>query len=287
MLKRLLSLLLILCTLTMLVACGNKEQEPDSSKKLNEVILSFGEKGPTEVYLEEKFPLLKRIDGEDGNSWSVQGGTNDGKYYYFVMNEHPEEGDARSRIYKIDLTSWEIVKISGDLELGHGNNVTYMPKEHQLVVSWCEDPADRAVIVDAGSLEIISQITYPQTHPCMTYSPDLDRYAFISNGSNSDLSIYDGNMNLLKNVAVKFTFASQCLTCDEKLIYFLSSPISSGAEEGYISVYNWDGEYQFTVTIPTPYETENISVYGDKFILAVNDHHDTKTVYFYELSFTK
>ncbi len=289
MLKRLFSFLLMLSVLVGLTACrnANKHNSDETPKKLSEIILDYCEGGSYEECLVERLTIDKRIDGKDGNSWSMQGGANDGTYGYFVMNEHPDEGRARSRIYKIDLKTWEIVKISEDLDLGHGNDVTYMPKDHRLVVTLCEAPGDGAVVVDAESLEIIETITYPQQHPCMTYSPELDRYAFVEWGEEDNLAIYDGNLEKVIDIQNQYNFAEQCLACDDKLIYFLESPNGKGANEGFIFVFTWDGEYKCLIDFTTPYEVENISVYGDKFILAVNDHHEEKVVRFYELSFVQ
>lgn len=275
--NKIISVILLLSMLFLLTAChGNAD------KSLSDIILSFGNEGPKEIHLEEKLSFSKKIDGRNYN---MQGGANDGKYGYFVLNDGGDAGSSVSRIYKIDLTTWQIVKISKDLYLGHGNDVTYLPKEHQLAVTLCEAPATDAVIVDAESLEVVSYVTYPQEHPCMTYSPERDLYVFSSWSKQDDLTVYNAKFEAVKEIQCKFNFAEQCLTCDDELIYFLESPMSAG-DSGYIFIYNWDGESIQNIVFPIEFESENISVYGDKFILAVNDHHKEKTIRFYELSFS-
>ena len=284
MLKRLFCAILAAAFLIGLIACSANSK--DASKKLSKTILTAMENGSIDVLLEEKLTLDKKLDGVDGNSWSMQGGANDGTFGYFAINEHAKEGRPRTRIYKIDLRSWEVVKISDDLDLGHANDVTYMPKNHQIIVTLCEAPGDGAVTVDADTLEIVDKITYPQQHPCMTYCPELDRYVFSFWGKEDHLAIYDGNLKKIIDIENKFNFAEQCLTCDEDLIYFLESP-NSGGDKGYIFVFNWDGEFVDFITFEIPYEVENISILGNKLILSANDHRNEKKIRFYEVTFSE
>lgn len=281
MLKRLFYVILTVVVLFCLTACNTIGK--DSSNKLSKTILSALEHGDINVQLEEKLTIDKKLDGKNGTSWSIQGGANDGTYGYFALNEHAKEGRPRTRIYKIDLNSWEIVKISGDLDLGHANDITYMPDAHQIIVTMCEAPGDGAFIVDADTLEIVDKITYPQQHPCMTYSPEHDRYVFSSWSKANCLTVYDGDLQKIMDIEDKFDFAEQCLACDEDLIYFLKSPNSGGAK-GYIFVFNWEGEFIDPIIFEIPYEVENISLFKDKFILSVNDHHNEKKVRFYEMT---
>ena len=156
------------------------------------------------------------------------------------------------------------------------------------MVSWCESPAENASIVDAETLEIVEDVTYPQKHPNMTYSPDREKYVFASWVEPRDLTVYNKDLSqyaVFSNSASTRKYAQQCLTCDNDLIYFLYSSAVSVVDEGYIFVHNWDGQELGTITFPLAYEAENISIYGKGMIMAVNDHHDEKTIRFYQITF--
>ena len=136
-----------------------------------------------------------------------------------------DAGQSRTRIYKIDLATWEIVKIGPDLSVGHANDVTYMPDSHQLIVTACEgETADVGYIVDAETLELVDQVTYPQKHPNMTYNAEREQYVFAAWTDPRDLTLYNKDLSLAATIANSATtrnYAQQCLTSDNDLIYFL------------------------------------------------------------------
>ena len=284
LINRIIPLLLAVCVLLCLTACGKKE-EPKTFNTISDIILAYENVSDVKVELLECMKMSKVIDGKN---WNMQGGANDGTYGYFAFNDGGSAGQSITRIYKINLSNWDVEKISGDLFLGHANDVTYVPETHQLIVTWCETPAENASIVDADTLEIVENITYPQKHPNMTYCPERKHYVFASWVEPRDLTVYDQDLSLaatFPNSAKQRDHAQQCLTCDNDLIYFLYSPRASVVDEGYIFIHNWEGKELGKITFPLAYEAENISVYGKGMILAVNDHHEERTIRFYQLTF--
>ena len=276
------SLLIAASVLLCLTACGKKEEEKKTPKKFNtisEIILAYEDVSDVKVSLLEVMKMPKKIDGK---SWHVQGGTNDGTYGYFALNDGGSTGKSVTRIYKFNLRNWEVEKISGDLFLGHANDITYMPETHQLIVNWCENPAENASIVDADTLEIVEDITYPRKHVNMSYSPEREQYVFGGWGQN--ISVYDKQLNHIRTFNEMSAQAQQGMTSDEKLIYFLYSSATKN-QKGIITVHDWDGNFIGEIEFPTSFESENISIYGKSMILAMNDHHDEKMIIFYQLTF--
>lgn len=274
MLKKVFTILLAIFSLLTFASCNKKPET------VAEQIQSFEDGYQIEVHLEEKLSFSKKLDS---HSWNIQGGCNDGTYGYFAINNGGDSGESLTRIYKVDLATWEIVKISNDLYLGHGNDITYMPEEKQLIVTWCEDPATNASVVNAETLEVVSTVTYPQKHNSMTYSPERKSYVFGNWTEETGMTIYNEDLTFVGETTFQYSFAQQGITCDKDFIYILQSPKSAG-DEGYIFVYNWDCEPIHIISFPIEYEVENISVLGDKLIVTANDHHNEKKIRFYEVT---
>lgn len=283
MLKRLISVCLIFAMLPCFTACkDNSKDDQKQPDTLSEVFLSFESGKNIDVTLVEKLSFPKKIDGQN---WNMQGGDTDGKYGYYALNDGGDEGESLTCIYKIDFETWEIIAISDPIFCGHANDVTYIADTNQLAVTWCEDPIENATLINAETLEYIDTITYPYPQAMMDYSPILKQYVMGGVGKQP-WTICDQNYTYVGSVEQDLKFAVQGIECDDKFIYNIQSPISGG-DKGYLFVYNWEGERLHLITFDIEYECENISVYGNKLILAVNDHHDEKTVRFYEMTFSQ
>lgn len=276
--KRILAFILIICSVVLTAACSKQ----DGAKSVSETLSAIGNDENIQVNLEEKLKFSKIIDGEN---WNMQGGDTDGQYGYYALNDGGEVGESRTRIYKIDLSTWEIVQISQDIFCGHANDVTYIPEKNQLAVTWCERPIENATMIDAETLEEVGVVTYPTPHPTMDYSSDRKQYVFGSTQKNNNVSIYDETLEFVAEIPCDISFAKQCIESDDTFIYGLQSP-NTGGQRGYIFLFNWEGEYVRLISFDIAYESENICVYGDKMILAVNDHKEEKTIRFYELTFS-
>ncbi len=280
--RRIFSLLLVLFILTNLVACGAKKEQKQEYKTISELMLAVNDANKISISLEEKFSFDKKIDG---HHWNMQGGDTDGKYGYYAMNDGESNGESLTRIYKIDFSTWEIVSISEPIPCGHANDVTYVADTNELVVTWCETPIENATIINAETLEYVSTVSFPYQHAVMDYSPERKQYVMGGIGKK-DYTVCDENWEFVSAIPQnKLNFAMQSLECDDKLVYNIQSP-NSGGDEGYLFVYTWEGEFLHLITFDMEYESENICIYGNKMILAVNDHHDQKQIRFYEMTFS-
>ncbi len=279
--RRILTFLLAALMLTTLFGCKSKKDH-ESPKTVSDIILSTGEDSKIEVTLEEKLSFSKKIDG---HSWHMQGGDTDGKYGYYAINDGGDQGESLTKIYKVDFATWEIVAISEPMQCGHANDVTYVSDTNELLVTWCENPIENVTVINAETLEYVSTVTLPYKHAVMDYSAGRKQYVLGGMGKN-DYTVCDANWEFDSNIPQSnMKFAMQSLECDDKLIYNIQSP-NSGGSDGYLFVYNWDGELLHLITFDMEYESENVCLYGNKMILAVNDHHEEKTIRFYEMTFS-
>lgn len=242
--KHLIPLFLVACLLLTMTACKKDKDEDKKKTQLpdtfNEIILAYDNMAEIEVHVEEKLKFSKKIDGEH---WNMQGGDNDGTFGYFAINDGGAAGESLTRIYKIDLETWETVKISEDMSLGHANDVTYIPGDHQLMITACESlTADTAYVVDADTLEMVSSVVFPKDHANMCYSPERQQYVLGFWETPKEVTIYDNDLEHVLTISCMSGHAHQSLECDENFIYYLQSPNVKGANEGYIFVYSWEGE---------------------------------------------
>jgi hypothetical protein len=93
----------------------------------------------------------------------MQGGCTDGKYCYFYLSDTTflYEGVAQEcgMIFKVDMTTWEIVKQSEPLPLSHGNGMCYNPKLDKILVSYCNDYSNTPDVDEAKMIGFVDPET--------------------------------------------------------------------------------------------------------------------------------
>ncbi len=230
-----------------------------------------------EVTLEKKLSLPTFVEGY--KKCYMQGGGTDGKYAYYIINEGGNTGEELSRMYKIDLETWEIVAQRQDFKWAHANDVTYDSKRGVVVVCHCNK---RISLVDPETLEELEvrELTTGGQYS-MAYNEKRDCYA-IGKSMCYDIGITNSDFELISTYDGQDGYTKQGMECDDDFIYFFHT----GKRHNWIWVYDWDGNYLKKFTVPMVGESENLFIRGDKFIGAFNNFKD-KTGDIYEMTITR
>lgn len=188
----------------------------------------------------------------------MQGGTTDGKYLYYCLENQMLEAH-ESYILKVDPKTGKIVKRSASLQLDHSNDMTYNAKLNQLLVVHNAPNRRLVSFVDADTLEKVNTIKLDYEIFCMAYNERRDEYCIGISGGQT-FAVVDAEFKLLRryNIGAGTGYTTQGMTCDENYLYFAQS----GAN--VVVVYDWEGNQIDIVPIEfTNLETENISVIGN------------------------
>ncbi len=229
-----------------------------------------------EVTLEKKMTLSTFVEGY--KRCYLQGGGTDGRYGYYIINEGGNTGAEKSKLYKIDLETWEIVAEAQDFLWCHANDVTYDTRRGLVIVSHCNKDIS---LVDPDTLEVVEvkRLTTGGQYS-IAYNPKRDRYA-IGKSMCYDIGILNSDFELIETFEGEDGYIKQGMECDDEFIYFFHT----GKKNNWVWVYDWDGNYQKKFKVPMVGESENLFVRGNKFIAAFNNHKD-RTGDIYEMTLT-
>ncbi|MBE6577740.1 MAG: hypothetical protein E7653_06340 [Ruminococcaceae bacterium] len=230
-----------------------------------------------EVTIEKKLSIPTFVEGY--KKCYMQGGGTNGKYAYYIINEGGNTGEELSRMYKIDLETWEIVAQRQGFKWAHANDVTYDSKRGVVVVCHCNK---RISFVDPDTLEELEvrELTTGGQYS-MAYNAKRDQYA-IGKSLCYDIGITNSDFELIKTYEGQDGYTKQGMECDDEFIYFFHT----GKRNNWIWVYDWDGNYLKKFTVPMVGESENLFIRGDKFIAAFNNFKD-QTGDIYEMTLTR
>lgn len=240
-------------------------------------ILSALDGKEIQVTLIKKLALSRMIDGQ---RWYMQGGGTDGTYAYYAVNSGGDSRESKTLIHKVDLSSWQVVKISQPLYMSHANDIAYDPYHHRLIVSWCDIEPDRVAVVDPDTLELLETKQIPQRHFSIAYCPERHRYV-TGKSRTYDLALLDDDFNPVELLPGVEGYVKQGLECDDRYIYFFQT----GTDANWIFVFDWSGALIHKIAVPMVGESENLFIRGDKLICAFNDR-DADELTVYEATFT-
>ena len=230
-----------------------------------------------EVTIEKKLSIPTFVEGY--KKCYMQGGGTDGKYAYYIINEGGATGLEKSRMYKIDLETYEIVAQKQDFLWSHANDVTYDSKRGVIVVCHCNKKISLLDPETLDELEVLELTTGGQYS--MAYNAKRDQYA-IGKSMCYDIGITNSDFELIQTYPGEDGYTKQGMECDDDFIYFFHT----GKRNNWIWVYDWDGNYLKKFTVPMVGESENLFIRGDKFIAAFNNFKD-QTGDIYEMTLTR
>ena len=226
------------------------------------------------VNLEKKLSIPRQ--GERCG-FHLQGGGTDGRFGYFIMVTRGPSETAMSYIHKVDLETWEIVKISEPIPMYHANDLAYDRKNHRLIVSHCDICPNEISIVDPETLERMEVKTIPQNHFSITYNANKGLYV-TGKSRTYDFVLLDEQFQPVGLLPGEDGHIKQGLECDDDFIYFFQT----GVRFNWIFVFDWEGAFLRKIPVPMVGESENLFVRGDHFIGAFNNNADN-TADIYEM----
>lgn len=175
-----------------------------------------------------------------------QGACTDGTYLYqAIPSKVKKVGERQADIlYKIELSSWEVVAKSDWLGLDHANDLTYNSKTGQLVVAHHSGStgAEKLIsFVDPETLTLIETRELEMGLGNIAYNETRDQYVIrISKGY--DFAILDSEFNLVQYYAgTSLGLGGQNLDCDDQYIYFGDTGVKSAPGTEAVKIFDWDG----------------------------------------------
>lgn len=136
----------------------------------------------------------------------MQGGcVANGKIYYSLKNVSKEENEnPESYIFEYSLQG-RLLRKSGELHYGHGNDFTYISEMNALAIAHC-DSSKKMTFVSLDSLEIIEikPIDDLATFRALEYVGD-NNYVFAS-GNMCYVAKYEDKFNVIKSFEFNFNY---------------------------------------------------------------------------------
>lgn len=181
------------------------------------------------------------LPGKDGYDVQ-QGACTDGTYAYMVLENQKILDDAGNQvswdvIYKIDMSTWEVVDQTEPLYLDHANDMTYNSKTNQLLVIHCYVNTNRISVIDADTMEFVESFDIDYGMFSICYNESRDQYV-IGIKSTYDFAILDSDFKMVNNfIGVDPGYTKQGMDCDDDYIYFVMY------EDNSLLCYNWNGVY--------------------------------------------
>lgn len=222
----------------------------------------------------------------------LEGGCTDGTYAYFCMYNSSVE---KCKIVKVLLkkgSSPVCVKVSGPLDIDHGNDLTYNPyitDRGKLIAVHCmfkKQGKKEISFIDPDTLTVTGKkdIVIPETVPGndgqpvapellknivgfdgISYNAIRNQYVVLLKGDSGDFLILDSDFNVIRyfDAAPKFGYVNQGIDSTDDYIIVCQSRKNKKSNDGNIlAVYKWgDGSYQKKVIlrgIRNDYEIENV-----------------------------
>ncbi len=195
----------------------------------------------------------------------MQGGCTDGKYGYYAMNECGSTDTVKSKIYKVDLESWQITATADNLLLCHANDMAYDTKHNRIIVTHCNVRPDEVTIINPEDLGVIEVRRIPVEHYALAYNSKRNQYV-AGKSRCFDFSVLDEDFNELVVYPGEDGYIKQGMECDDDFIYFFHSSV----RYNHIWIYDWNGNFIRKLKVPMVGESENLFIRGDRFIAAFN-----------------
>ena len=208
------------------------------------------------------------VSSKDAEITGAQGGCVVGNYFYqaFIRkDEGSEELASECIIYKVDITTGEVVAESDIYQMNHLNDMEYNSKLDCIVVVHGIPLRNVISYISAETLELIDTFTIPEYIWSLTYNAKYEKNVVGLAGSQK-FKILDADYNALTDEIEpkQISCTTQAVTCDDDYIYFVMyNPM-------VIMVYDWDGNFvtQIQLNVPLGYnETESVmAINGELYI---------------------
>lgn len=213
---------------------------------------------------------------------TVQGSCTDGTYGYFCLYNRKLE---KCKIAKVRLSTNKVVKVSGVLEVAHGNDIAYDSARKRLVVVHSTRNGRRLSVVSPSTLKVtaVTDVAIPTPLPGATdaqrkgakafsaiaYNAKRDQFAVLLSSSH-DFLLLDASFRPVRYVPAtsKSTAVYQGIDATNDHLLVAVSPRSS-SQYNAVLAYTWDGVYQGKVNLKKLDEVESIYHVGSKYYVSV------------------
>lgn len=218
------------------------------------------------------------IAGRINGCGTMQGGTADGQYLYFVC---VSDDHNKMKIVKV-TPSGQIVDTSKTYtrnQLGHANGITYNEKLKLLVVGSWDYGGNDIQFIDPTTWDIKeskkAKTSDGQATSNICYNASTDQYVVSGKLYNADFKYQNKKLYTPAGVdedlgTTEGKILNQGIACDSSYIYVMR--IVWG-QHGYnmIAVYDWSGNNVALYKISLNDEGENMSVINGSFYMGVNE----------------
>lgn len=226
---------------------------------------------------------------------TFQGAASDGKYAYHVMCCEKKQ---KCKIAKIRVSTGHVVKVSGPLKIGHGNDATYDYSRKELVTTYKRGQTRYVAVIDPKTLRLkrYQKLHFPEKIPGLNKKSTkaikgIAAIAYDKSTGNfigrikkwRSFIVIDRDYNVIGYIHAKSykDYLCQTIECTDKVILHAQSPQKKGQKFNIISVYDYDGNYLATIkTARSGREIESIYRVGKKLYAGeYHSHYKTKTKY--------
>lgn len=197
-----------------------------------------------------------------------QGSCTDGEHCYLLKSN---ADDSACSLWRVNMADWATESCSFSLPCGDGNDITYVPSKCALLIVSTSSPI--AWWADPETLEITAEQPLPMPLNSISWCEEKGLYAAISCYSD-DIVLMDADLRVLSTYAGPLCYYG-CLTgmdCDARHLY-LPCQDASGTVSGLV-LYDWDGQYEETVLIPSVQVPESMFL-ADGFCYLAYCNNDT------------
>lgn len=200
-------------------------------------------------YAVGEYKQILNFKTPDANYTNIQGGYFDGTKFVCALTRGSMRQNNEVGIIAEYDKNGSIIKWSEQLNIEHGNNVTFVPKMNAYLVSHCQPGWNVYSFIDADTLKEISSGTCERDFFSMAYSPVLDKYA-SGFSAGQKVHTWNGDLTLLNEFDVtQPSSLSQGVFCDSEYIYFVRSH-AGGTTFSELRIYDWNGQLKFQVDMP-------------------------------------
>lgn len=236
---------------------------------------------PKAVRLEKdgKWLDLRKLSGQKLYGYDIfQGSCTDGKYGYYVLYNKKAE---KCKIVKIRLSDYEIVRVSGVLNIHHGNSIAYNSSTKRIAAVHMSRYSKRIAIINPITLTverdkdidvplILSGATIFQTKAiegfnAIAYDTSKKQYILRIRKSGNFL-VTDGYLNPVKYIVPKVKKEKDKIYAGMGMVngYIASEQAPEIVGSGYnaVKLYTREGEYVGCINISKSYELESVFYAG-------------------------
>lgn len=207
---------------------------------------------------------LRTLIGEKRTGYAVvQGSCTDGTYaYYLMVSSYNQKG----RIAKVSLSNNKLVKLSGVLNICHGNGMTYDSRRNLLIINARESRRQELTCVNANTLKITRQEKVRYTYykkvkagdgsissihrdagiAAVAYNAKYDCYIALERTYHNllffDPDSFEAIGMAYTTITAKYPGVYQAMDADDQYVYLLLSSKGSSQPYNVILALDWNSE---------------------------------------------